>query len=208
MPELAFFLKAFISLIAIMNPFSSVPIVISLVQDYSVKEIRIIAFKAALYAALILIFFLFTGDLLFKFMGITLPAFKVGGGILLFLIALNLVYGEFGKEKGKKHEIEAALQRENIALIPLAMPLLAGPGSITTVLILRASAKSFEDVIWLLGAIILASFISFIVFAASSFLYNLLGKTGINVLSRITGILLLAVSVQFITEGLKVLLFK
>ena len=208
MPELAFFLKAFISLIAIMNPFSSVPIVISLVQDYSVKEIRIIAFKAALYAALILMFFLFTGDLLFKFMGITLPAFKVGGGILLFLIALNLVYGEFGKEKGKKHEIEAALQRENIALIPLAMPLLAGPGSITTVLILRASAKSFEDVIWLLGAIILASFISFIVFAASSFLYNLLGKTGINVLSRITGILLLAVSVQFITEGLKVLLFK
>ena len=208
MPELAFFLKAFISLIAIMNPFSSVPIVISLVQDYSVKEIRIIAFKAALYAAFILIFFLFTGDLLFKFMGITLPAFKVGGGILLFLIALNLVYGEFGKEKGKKHEIEAALQRENIALIPLAMPLLAGPGSITTVLILRASAKSIKEVTLLLGAIIVTSFLAFIVFASSYFLYNLLGRTGINVLSRITGILLLAVSVQFITEGLKVLLFK
>ena len=208
MPELAFFLKAFISLIAIMNPFSSVPIVISLVQDYSVKEIRIIAFKAALYAAIILIFFLFTGDLLFKFMGITLPAFKVGGGILLFLIALNLVYGEFGKEKGKRHEIEAALQRDNIALIPLAMPLLAGPGSITTVLILRASAKNIEEVILLLGAIVVASFIAFIVFASSYFLYNLLGRTGINVLSRITGILLLAVSVQFITEGLKVLLFK
>ena len=208
MPELAFFLKAFISLIAIMNPFSSVPIVISLVQDYSVKEIRIIAFKAALYAAFILIFFLFTGDLLFKFMGITLPAFKVGGGILLFLIALNLVYGEFGKEKGKKHEIEAALQRENIALIPLAMPLLAGPGSITTVLILRASAKSIKEVTLLLGAIIVASFLAFIVFASSYFLYNLLGRTGINVLSRITGILLLAVSVQFITEDLKVLLFK
>ena len=208
MPELAFFLKAFISLIAIMNPFSSVPIVISLVQDYSVKEIRIIAFKAALYAAFILIFFLFTGDLLFKFMGITLPAFKVGGGILLFLIALNLVYGEFGKEKGKKHEIEAALQRENIALIPLAMPLLAGPGSITTVLILRASAKSIKEVTLLLGAIIVASFLAFIVFASSYFLYNLFGRTGINVLSRITGILLLAVSVQFITEGLKVLLFK
>ena len=208
MPELAFFLKAFISLIAIMNPFSSVPIVISLVQDYSEKEIRIIAFKAALYSAIILIFFLFTGDLLFKFMGITLPAFKVGGGILLFLIALNLVYGEFGKEKGKKHEIEAALQRENIALIPLAMPLLAGPGSITTVLILRASAKNIEEVVLLLGAIVLASFIAFLVFAASYFLYNLLGRAGINVLSRITGILLLAVSVQFITEGLKVLLFK
>ena len=208
MPELAFFLKAFISLIAIMNPFSSVPIVISLVQDYSVKEIRIIAFKAALYAAIILIFFLFTGDLLFKFMGITLPAFKVGGGILLFLIALNLVYGEFGKEKGKRHEIEAALQRDNIALIPLAMPLLAGPGSITTVLILRASAKNIEEVILLLGAIVVASFVAFIVFASSYFLYNLLGRTGINVLSRITGILLLAVSVQFITEGLKVLLFK
>ncbi len=205
---MAFFLKAFVSLIAIMNPFSSVPIVISLVQDYSEKEIRIIAFKAALYSAFILVFFLFTGDILFRFMGITLPAFKVGGGILLFLIALNLVYGEFGKEKGKKHEIEAALQRENIALIPLAMPLLAGPGSITTVLILRASAKNIEDVALLLIAIILACFIAFIVFALSYFLYNLLGKTGINVLSRITGILLLAVSVQFITEGLKVLLFK
>ncbi len=208
MPEVAFFLKALISLIAIMNPFSSVPIVISLVQDYSVKKIRIIAFKAALYAAFILIFFLFTGDLLFKFMGITLPAFKVGGGILLFLIALNLVYGEFGKEKGKKHEIEAALQRENIALIPLAMPLLAGPGSITTVLILRASAKSMKEVALLLGAIIVASFVAFIVFVSSYLLYNLLGRAGINVLSRVTGILLLAVSVQFITEGLKVLLFK
>lgn len=207
MLELSFFLKAFISLIAIMNPFSSVPIVISLLQDYSEKEIRLIAFKAALYAALILIFFLFTGDILFKFMGITLPAFKVGGGILLFLIALNLVYGEFGKEKGKKHEIEAALQRENIALIPLAMPLLAGPGSITTVLILRASARDVKEVTLLLGAILLASFVSFIVFAISSLLYNILGRTGINVLSRITGILLLAVSVQFITEGLKVLLF-
>ncbi len=207
-PEAAFFLKAFVSLIAIMNPFSSVPIVISLVQDYSEKEIRFIAFKASLYAALILIFFLFTGDLLFRFMGITLPAFKVGGGILLFLIALNLVYGEFGKEKGRKHEIEAALQRENVALIPLAMPLLSGPGSITTVLILRASTRSIEEVVLLLVAVILASFISFIVFATSYFLYNLLGKTGINVLSRITGILLLAVSVQFITEGLRVLLFR
>ena len=208
MPELAFFLKAFISLIAIMNPFSSVPIVISLLQDYSQKEIRIISLKAALYAALILVFFLFTGDLLFKFMGITLPAFKVGGGILLFLIALNLVYGEFGKEKGKTHEIEAALQRENIALIPLAMPLLAGPGAITTVLILRASAKNFEGLVLLLIAIVVASFIAFLVFASSSFLYKILGRTGINVFARITGILLLAVSVQFITEGLKILLFK
>ncbi|NPB08179.1 MAG: NAAT family transporter [Aquificae bacterium] len=206
MEPVAFFLKAFLSLLAIMNPFSSVPIVMSLTGDYSREEIRAIAFKASLYASLILLFFLVSGDMLFRFMGITLPAFKVGGGVLLFLIAINLVQGEVGREKGKHHEIEAALQRENVALIPLAMPLLAGPGAITTVLVLRASVKEAYEMVPIVVAILLSSFVAFLVYSASTFFYRILGRSGISLISRISGILLLAISVQFITEGLKVLL--
>ncbi len=200
------FTKAFISLLAIMNPFSSVPFVISLTTQYSKEEIRKIAFFASFYAFLILLFFLLSGDLIFRFMGITIHSFKVGGGILLFLIAINLVQGEVHREKGKSQEIEAALQRENIALIPLAMPLLAGPGSITTVLVLRSYGKNLFDFSAILLAILLACVTAFIVYSSSSFLYRFLGRTGINLVTRISGILLLAVSVQFITDGLKPLL--
>jgi len=168
---LTIFLKSFLSLLAIMNPFSSVPIVMSLTSDYSREEIRRIAFKASLYAFFILIFFLISGDLLFRFMGITLPAFKVGGGILIFLFAIHLVQGEVSKEKGKSHEIEAALQRDNIALIPLAIPLLAGPGAITTVLVLRGYIKEPFDLISILLAIFLSCLVAFIVYSSSSFLY-------------------------------------
>jgi len=203
---LATFLKSFLSLLAIMNPFSSVPIVMSLTSDYSKEEIRRIAFKACLYAFFILVFFLMSGDLLFRFMGITLPAFKVGGGILIFFLAIHLVQGEISKEKGKSHEIEAALQRDNIALIPLAMPLLAGPGAITTVLVLRGYIKEPLGLISVLLAIFLSCLVAFIVYSSSSFLYTFLGKAGINLITRISGILLLAISVQFIADGLKVLL--
>ncbi|NPB06352.1 MAG: NAAT family transporter [Aquificae bacterium] len=202
----AFFLKAFLSLLAIMNPFASVPVVVSLTAEYGVKDVKKVAFKAALYAFFILLFFLFTGDLLFKFMGITLPSFKVGGGILLFLIAISLVQGEVAKEKGGHQEIEAALQRDNIALIPLAMPLLAGPGAITTVLVLRASVHRPEELLTLVLALACASAVCFAVYAGSGFIYRLLGRSGVSFISRVSGILLLAVSVQFITEGLKVLL--
>lgn len=208
MEYLIFFFKAFISIVAIMNPFSGIPLVISLSQEYSDTEMREIVRRSARYAFLILLFFLFTGDLVFRLMGITLPAFKVGGGILLFLIALNLVQGEFLKERAKKHEIEAALSRENIALIPLAMPLLSGPGTITTVLVLRASISSFYELVALICSILCAAFVAFLVLSSSTFLYNFMGKVGISLASRITGILLLAVSVQFITEGLKFLLFR
>lgn len=199
-------IKAFISLLAIMNPFSSVPVVMSLTTQYSKEEIRRIAFFASFYAFLILFFFLLSGDLLFRFMGITIHSFKVGGGVLLFLIGINLVQGEVHKEKGRSQDIEAALQRENIALIPLAMPLLAGPGAITTVLVLRSYGKNLVDFVAILLAILLACFVAFIVYSSSSFLYRFLGRTGINLVTRISGILLLAVSVQFITDGLKSLL--
>jgi len=200
------FVKAFLSLLAIMNPFSSVPVVISLMNEYSKEEIRIIALKASVYAFFILTFFLISGDMMFRFMGITLPAFKVGGGILLFLIALSLVQGEITKEKGRTHEIEAALRRDNIALIPLAMPLLAGPGSITTVLVLRGYLNTLEGKIALFCAIFLSSFFAFVVYSLSTFFYRVLGRTGINLITRISGILLLAISVQFVVDGLKKLL--
>ena len=203
---ITFSLQAFLSLLVIVNPFSSVPVLISLSQDYSKEEIRLIAFKASLYAFFILTFFLLTGDMLFKILGITLPSFKVGGGILLFLIALNLVQGEIIKEKGKTSEIEAALRRDNIALIPLAMPLLAGPGSITTVLVLRASSNSLIELLILVICILLVSSVAFVVYSSASFLYRFLGKSGINLITRILGVLLLAISVQFITDGLKILL--
>jgi len=178
----------------------------SLTSEYSREEIREIAFKASLYAFFILLFFLLSGDLLFRFMGITLPAFKVGGGILLFLIAINLVQGEVSKEKGKSHEIEAALRRDNIALIPLATPLLAGPGAITTVLVLRSYVRNPAELLAVLLAILLACAVAFVVYSASSFFYRLLGRTGINLITRISGILLLAVSVQFVADGVKHLL--
>jgi multiple antibiotic resistance protein len=199
-------LKSFVSLFAILNPFGAIPVFVSLTQNYSKNDRQYVIRHSSYFVFGILTFFLLFGELLFKIFGIDIGSLEVAGGILLSLVSLNMVFGNPHKERTSKDELAEAEDKENIALVPLARPLLSGPGAIATVVTLSTSLKNnYIFYIAIVIAIILACVGVFAVLSSSIHLNKLLGKTGIGIISRLMGIILLAISVQFVVNGLKVL---
>jgi len=192
------------ALLAIMNPFYTLPSFLAATANEPPIILNAISKKTALYAFGILIFFLLFGELLFSLFGFTLDAFKVGGGILLFLIGLNMI---FEKESTKKDRIQATEEdvedREHIALVPLAIPMLAGPGTITTVLVLKAKAQTLLQVSSVVFAVALGCLLSYIVYRYSKYIHDWLGNMGILAIVKIMGLIIIAVSIQTISGGLK-----
>jgi multiple antibiotic resistance protein len=160
--------------------------------------------RTSIYAFLLLTFFLISGELIFTLFGFTLGAFKVGGGILLFLIGLNMI---FEKNSTKQERVEATEsdieERDDIALVPLAIPMLAGPGTITTVLVLKAKAESFIYESAVLIAIAIGSFLSYLAYRNSKKIHYLLGEMGVLAIVKIMGLIIIAVSIQTISNGIK-----
>lgn len=195
-----------IALLAIMNPFYTFPSFLAATAGRPTRELRSISRRTALYAFGILTFFLVSGDLLFELFGFTLGAFKVGGGILLFLIALNMI---FEKHSTKQERVQATEEdvetRDDIALVPLAIPMLAGPGTITTVLVLKAKSQTLLYESAVLIAIALGCVISYGVYIHSKRLHAWLGVLGIQAIVKIMGLIIIAVSIQTIVNGIKAL---
>lgn len=199
-----FLAQVTIALLAIMNPFYTFPSFLAVTSEYPSKGLESLSRRTALYAFGILSFFLVTGELLFALFGFTLGAFKVGGGILLFLIGLNMI---FEKHSTKQERVEATESdtedREDIALVPLAIPMLSGPGTITTVLVLKAKATTMIYESAILIAIALGSLLSYFVYRNSKKIHLLLGEMGVLAIVKIMGLIIIAVSVQTIANGLK-----
>lgn len=204
MAYLLFSSQVSIALLAIMNPFYTFPSFLAATAGQPPRELEALSRKTALYAFGILSFFLVSGDWLFYLFGFTLGAFKVGGGILLFLIGLNMI---FEKNSTKQDRIEATEadveERDDIALVPLAIPMLSGPGTITTVLVLKAKAPSMIYETAVLFAIALGCFISYIVYTYSKKIHGWLGNMGVLAIVKIMGLIIIAVSVQTIVNGIK-----
>jgi len=169
---------------------------------------RRMAIKATLLATGILYVFAFIGARLLEALGVSVPAFKIAGGILLFLVAIDMIFArQSGLRSATVREQEEARYKEDISVFPLAFPLLAGPGALTTVILLAGNASGhpwqFVSVLIILGIILSLAFVALL---SSGYLMKLLGVTGSNVLGRLLGVVLAAMAVQFVIDGLHAVL--
>lgn len=197
-------LVAFTTLFATVGPQDVAVLFAALTARNSAKERRAIALKGTLIAAGILFFFAFFGDTLLRLFGIGLPALRTAGGVLLLLIAIDLVFARpSGGTTTTSEENEEAASRPDISVFPLATPLIAGPGSIGAVVLLIANAEGdrleYLAVLSALGGILLFTFVLMLI---ATQVQKILGVTGVHVVSRIVGVLLAALAVQFIFDGL------
>ncbi len=198
----AFFLQTFVAIFIIVDPVANIMVFLSLTEGKSAGERKRISLKAALFGCLILLIFAIFGDFILSFFHITIDSLRVIGGILILAIAMDMLYGRLSREGYTPEEALESGVREDIAFFPLAVPMLAGPGAITTVILLMEAARSLVFDILVLVAIVLTFFITWILFAASEEIHRLLGVTGLRVITRMMGLILGAIAVQFITSGL------
>lgn len=202
MTLLSDYLHILTALFVIVNPIGAIPLFISYTQEQSTEDRRIAARTAAIAVALVLVVSVFMGDYLLKFFGIGIPSFRVGGGILILLMAIAMLNAQQGGARYTVEEGREGVEKQNIAVVPLAIPLLAGPGAISTTIIYAQKAYSISDkAVLLIAALSVAAGVAIALHLAES-IANRLGRTGINIATRIEGLILSAVAVEFIADGL------
>ena len=199
-----FLWQAFVTLLVIIDPFVVVPVFIALTRTDSHAQREKTARKTCIIAAILLVFFALAGDSLLNMMGISQPAFRIAGGFLLLLAGIEMVMAKTtGSRTPTNDEEKEATDSEDISVFPLAIPLIAGPGAMTSVVVLMREAEHFNTTAGL-GVILIAIFVLFITYIAmrlSERLMKLLGVTGMNVLTRVFGVILAALATQHIVHG-------
>ncbi|MBI0582645.1 MAG: MarC family protein [Methanomassiliicoccus sp.] len=204
--ELEFAVTAFATVFAIVNPLGNIPFFYAVTDGYAKEDKRRVAAKTCIVTTVVLFIFAVFGQWIFGLYGITIPSFRIAGGILLFSIAFSMLNGLRSKTKLTDEEKEEALQKDSVGIVPLGIPMFAGPGAITTVMILVSDASAATDAVFRLAAIfvaiILTVIISFITLVHSERIFNLMGRSGAMAFSRIMGLLLAAVAVNFILTGI------
>jgi len=193
-------LLAFVAILPVVNPFSKPPIFLSITEGWTLEERRTEAFKASIYAFIILIVSLLAGTFILKFFSISLPALQIAGGLLIARTAFQML-NPLKEHHQSEAEQKDACQREDISFVPLAMPLLSGPGSMAVMINLATEVQHPTE--WVIFSLAAAAVcvISYFVLAESVRLIGFLGVNGMNALSKLMGFLLLALAVQFIING-------
>lgn len=199
MPETAFLITAFATLFVVIDPPGLVPLFIALTQGMTPEHRRRLALRACLIAAGLLLLFGLAGESILGFVGITMPAFRIAGGILLFLTALDMLF----ERRTQRREGQKTEPDHDPSVFPLAIPLIAGPGAIATMILLVGEAPGWPGTISVLGLMALVLATTFLFLLASPPLERLLGRTGTIVITRLLGMLLAALSVQFVIDGVK-----
>ncbi|HEY7242813.1 MAG TPA: MarC family protein [Xanthobacteraceae bacterium] len=202
---LDFLVSSFVTLLVVVDPVSLAPIFVVLTRGLSAREHKRIALNACLLAGVTLCGVALIGDWLLAQLGITLPAFRVAGGLLLFAVAFDMVLGWRSEREGK--EAEEAVHKDHarrLAAFPLAIPLMAGPGAITATLLLAGRGSgSTALLLMLLGVIIAVVTLCFAVYLSAVRLSRLLGTTANLVFSRLLGVILAALAVQYVIDGVR-----
>ena len=201
--NLEFFILCFSSLFTLINPIGIVPIFISITQDYTKKERDIIAFKAVIFSFVILVLFGIIGEFIFSFYNITIHGFRIAGGILLLKISFDMIESKRSRTKTTPKEEKEAEEKSEIAYTPLGIPLIAGPGSIASMMILSSESTNNNKIISLIFALILVLLITFLIFKISKYLSKKFGKLGLRIMQRIMGLILMVISIEFILKGIK-----
>ncbi|MDC3002448.1 MarC family protein [Paracoccaceae bacterium] len=197
--EFEFLLTSFVALFIIIDPIGLTPVFIAITQGMDDTLRRKVALRSVLVSAFVISLFIVGGETVLGFIGISMPAFRIAGGILLFLTALDMLFQRRSKRREKQTEQELV---DDPSVFPLAIPLIIGPGAIATVILIAGAKPGLVGVAstGFITALVLVTV--FVFFSAASRIEKLLGKTGIDVLTRLLGMLLAALSVQFVIEGL------
>lgn len=198
---LNFALSSFISLFIIVDPVVNVPVFTSILSDFGQKDRHNMVKKAVIVAAIVLAIFTIAGNKIFEYLGIEMYSFRIAGGILLFIIAIEMLLGRRPGTKSSAKEEAEALKKEDLVVTPLAVPLLTGPGAITTGIVLFNTAASITEQILLFVDIALVYTLSYLILSRSEKIFDRLGHTGTMVIVRIMGLLLATVAVQFVITG-------
>lgn len=197
-----FALLALTSIFFLVDPFAVIPLFLAVTSDASVAERKRVAVRSSFTCAIILCAFALAGGLIFKLFGITLPAFKIAGGIILLQIGTDMLQAKESGQRSTPEETQEGAAKEDASIIPLGMPMLAGPGAISTVMVLIGESHTM----WRRGivfvAILVTSFAAYLVLAGAGRVRSYLGETGVRILTRLMGLLLVALAVQFMANGL------
>jgi MarC family membrane protein len=200
-------LLVFTSVLFIVDPFAVIPSFLAMTARDTPAARRVLARRGAWTAAITLTLFALGGSVIFKVFGITIGAFKVAGGVLMGLNALDMVQARRSHQRETPAETAEGIEKEDIGILPLGVPMLAGPGAISTVMVLALGAKSWVTTVALYVAILLTAFVSYHTLAAASLVEKRLGQTGMRILTRLMGLILCAIAIQFILDGVRLSLF-
>jgi multiple antibiotic resistance protein len=195
------FIYVFASFFTIVNPIQATITFITLTPLQSPEERRRTTLRTTFVAFAIALLFAIGGDLILQFFGITVDSLRVAGGVLLFLVAIDMLRGDKEQKKVTEAEIQDANLREDISVFPLAMPLLTGPGAITTVIVQMGSAHAILNKGLVIAALILTFSLTYLILRSSEYIDKALGVTGIMVMTRIQGLILGAIAVNFVANG-------
>ena len=202
MVDLAFGATAMASIFAIVDPLGVVPFFSVLTEDMTLPQKQNIISKACLTTTITLGVFAVFGQWIFAGFGFTIPAFKIAGGIILFGVAFEMLRGERSRTRLTQQEREETLERDEVAVVPLGIPLLAGPGAITTVMIyMAAPAADPADKLFVFGGILVAVLVTYFLLHNADRIFRRLGRAGTRAVGRVMGLLLAAIAVQFIVDG-------
>lgn len=197
---------AFAALFFIIDPLGNVPLFLAITPKNDTRERKQIVGKASLVSGLILVFFLLTGNFLLDIFHVTIGAFRIAGGILVFVIAFRMLFAVRPGQKTSPQEEQEAIAKEDVSVFPLAIPLLSGPGAITTMILLRSNCRDVIHYALILAVIVVVSLLTYFILRESQYLMKLLGQTGINILTRLMGLILSVIAVQFVIDGIKAVL--
>lgn len=199
--DLSLLVTSFVTLFVIIDPIGLTPLFAALTQGDPQSHRRAVGIRACLIALFVLALFTVFGEAVLGFIGISMPAFRIAGGILLFLTALDMLFERRTKRREDKADEEE--ERDDPSVFPLAIPLIAGPGAIATVILIAGRNPGLPGILATLSVTAAVLLLVFALFLTAGLLERLLGRIGINVVTRLLGMLLAALSVQFVLDGLR-----
>jgi multiple antibiotic resistance protein len=199
--NLQFGILAFSSLLAIVNPLGAVPLYVALTAPYSKPHRAATLRRAITTGTIVLLVFALAGTYILQFFGITRQAFQIAGGILFFAIGWDMLQARRSRVKTTPAEETESTTRDDVGIIPLGLPTLAGPGAITTVIALNGQAVTLLDSVAVYIAIVMVLAICWVTLAAAPMLTRRMGQTGMNVMTRLMGLLVMVIGAQFVING-------
>src|SRR5215210_1782655 len=200
---LEFVFNSLVTLLVVVDPLGLAPIFAALTKGYPEQRKREVAIRGTILGTVILLLFALAGDVLLEALGIGIPAFRIAGGILLFFLALDMIFASpTGLRARTVREQEEISYEHDVSVFPLAIPLVAGPGAITTVLLYTGERSPAELGIFV-GVLLLVLLLTLVSLLLAPRVMGLFGETGANVLSRVLGVLLDALAVQFVLDGIQ-----
>lgn len=203
---LSFTFSTLTTLLLVVDAPAAVPLFLSMTESDTLEHKRRTAFRASVAGGIVLAAFGALGGVIFRVLGISLGAFRVAGGVLLFLLAIDMLRAQRSRQRTSPEEEAEGLDRPDISIFPLAIPMLAGPGATSTVMVLVSRAEHPWQYVVVFSAIAMTSLISLGLLRSGLRVERRLGQTGMNVLQRVMGLILAATAVQFVVEGVATLL--